>query len=285
VVAGNDPACVALKEGNVMNMQQVERQFNRIGARAKIHSPIVRRWQATPNVSIDIGNDAEGEFFDIAVQPALFADTEVIDVQPSVRHLLLLSRQDDGKHKFLCGHDERHWFVAAVPERAAVSSVKAAFDALKPKAVHALENRLGVKPRHRNRRRNDAFVRQGEWFFVPVEQPLLVNQNLIFRNEPISRGRGKPHLCEELVRQGGQLVYVTHGYPNGLTEIERKRLISRKPDLRHLPWVAQRRNPSVYVRGRVRHPDHQTILLSEWHQVIMNTENESISMRHVAFID
>ena len=95
----------------------------------------------------------------------------------------------------------------------------------------------------------------------------------------------KPHICEELVRQGGQLVYVSSQHPNGLTEGQRQRLISRKPELRHLHWVAQRRNPSMFVRGRVRHSDHKTIILNGWHQVMMNTENESLAMRHVAFID
>ncbi len=270
-----------------MSMRQIERQFTRIGARANVHPPIVRRWGTAlrEKVSIDIGNDAEGEFFDISIQPPQLAETQVIDVQPSMRHLLLMSRQDDGKHKFLCGHDERHWFVAAVPERAAVSSVKTAFDALKPVAVRALENRLGVKPRKRNRRRNEAFIRQGEWFFVPVENPALVDERLVLRSEPIARGGGKPHVCEEVVRQGGQLVYISNQHPNGLTEGQRMRLISRTPELRHLHWVAQRRNPSVFVRGRVRHPDHKTIILNGWHQVLMNTENESIAMRHVAFID
>jgi len=70
-----------------------------------------------------------------------------------------------------------------------------------------------------------------------------------------------------------------------LTEGQRRRLISRKPELRHLHWVAQRQNPSVFVRGRVRHSDHKTIILNGWHQVMMNTENESLAMRHVAFID
>jgi len=36
--------------------------------------------------------------------------------------------------KFLCGHDERHWFVAAVPGRG-VSNVRTAMEALKPAAV------------------------------------------------------------------------------------------------------------------------------------------------------
>ncbi len=229
--------------------------------------------------------DSDGEFFDISVKPDLLPDTQVIDAQPAVRHLLLMSRQDGGKHKFLCGHDERHWFVAAIPEKAPVSSVRTAFDALKPAEVRAVENRLGVKPRLQNRRRNEAFIRQGEWFFVPQEHSVVINNRLVLRNEPISRGRGKPHLCDELFRHGGEVVYVAHGYRAGLTEPERKLLLSRQPELRHLSWVVQRRNPSVLVRGRVRHPDHKTITLDGWHQVMMNTEHQSLAMRQVAFLD
>jgi hypothetical protein len=46
-----------------------------------------------------------------------------------------------------------------------------------------------------------------------------------------------------------------------------------------------RRNPGVYVRGRVRHPDHATITLPGWHRVVMNTEAQSRAMRNVAFLD
>lgn len=266
-----------------MNMQQIERQFTRIGARAKIHPP--ERNVIIQDVSIDIGNDAAGEFFDITLNRIDQNITQVLDVQPSMRHLLLMSNQGGEKHKFLCGHDERHWFVAAVPEQASVSTVRTAFDALKPNAVRVVENRLGVKPRHRNRRRNEAFIRQGEWFFVPVGNPSFINERLVLRHEPISRGGGKPHICEELVRQGGELVYVSSQYPGGLTEPERNRLFGSNPRLRNLHWVVQRRNPSVFVRGRVRHPDHKTIFLDGWHQVLMNTENQSRAMRHLAFID
>jgi hypothetical protein len=59
--------------------------------------------------------------------------------------------------------------------------------------------------------------------------------------EPISRGRGKPHYCEPLVRQGGEQGYVTPQHPRGLTEREHERLISRRPKLRGLQWVMQRR--------------------------------------------
>jgi hypothetical protein len=42
------------------------------------------------------------------------------------------------------------------------------------------------------------------------------------------------------------------------------------------------RNPVVYVRGKLSHPDHATIRLDGWHRVLMNTESGSSS---VAFLD
>jgi hypothetical protein len=265
-----------------MNTNLITRQFTRIGARAKVHTE--QRRTARSGVSIDIGHDKRGEFFDIAIGRDAPDELTVLDAQPQLRHLLLMSRQNDGKHKFLCGHDERHWFVAAVPERATTSTVKTAFEALRPAAVQAELNRRNVKRKNRNRRRNEAFLRQGEWFFVPVADrqfpPLLILQN-----EPLRRGGGKPHMCEELVRSGGQLVYVSVQHPNGLTEGQYRKLISRKPELRRLRWVAQRRNPGVFVRGKIRHADHKTIALDGWHLVLMNTETQAAAMRHVAFID
>ena len=265
-----------------MNAHLIERHFAKIGARAKVH-PETRRDRT--GVTIDIGHDGEGEFFDIALAQPRLADVRVVDTQPRIRHLLLMSEQEDGKHKFLCGHDERHWFVAAVPERASVSNVKTAFEALKPVTVRQREDRLKVKSRKRNRRRIEAFAGLDIVFFAGDKETSRVDERLIFRNEPIARGGGKPHMCEELVRQGGELVYVSPQHPQGLTEAQHRRLISRNPKLRNLQWVVQRRNPLVFVRGKVRHADHKTIVLDGWHQVLMNTETQSVAMRHVAFID
>lgn len=265
-----------------MNINTIERQFSTIGARAKVRANLIQTVRT--GVSIDIGRDDEGEFFDITVGRDAPRELTVLDVQPRLRHLLLMSRQDSEKHKFLCGHDERHWFVAAVPERAAVSSVKTAFEALKPAAVQLELNRKRVKRKNRNRRRNEAFLRQGEWFFIPVGERNFP-ELLILRNEPLRRGAGQPHFCEQLIRIGGELVYVSVQYSNGLTAREHQKLISRKPELRHLHWVAQRRNPGVFVRGKIRHADHKTIVLDGWHQVLMNTETQAAAMRHVAFID
>ena len=49
-------------------------------------------------------------------------------------------------------------------------------------------------------------------------------------------------------------------------------------------WRAMWRNAGVYVRGRIRHPDHATITLHGWHRVLMNTESQSKAMRNVAFL-
>jgi hypothetical protein len=45
------------------------------------------------------------------------------------------------------------------------------------------------------------------------------------------------------------------------------------------------RNATVFVKGRVWHPDHKTVLLNGWFRVEMTTENQAPAMRHVAFLD
>ena len=265
-----------------MNTQLIQRHFTKIGARARITRD--RRANVKNGVSIDVGRDAEGEFFDLNLAGRDAPTLDVVDAQPKLRHLLLMSRERNVKSKFLCGHDERHWFVAAVPERSSVSNVKTAFAALQPHAVRTELDHRRVKPKKRNRRRNEAFVRQGEWFFVPAPE-MRFDRFLVLKNEPLRRGAGKPHVCEELVRSGGELVYVSARHPLGVTERQYRRIVSRRPELRSIGWVTQRRNPQVFVRGFVRHADHKTITLEGWHQVLMNTETQSLAMRHVAFID
>ena len=50
-------------------------------------------------------------------------------------------------------------------------------------------------------------------------------------------------------------------------------------------WREMVRDPELYAKGAVRHPDHNTIVLHGWHRVLMNTEHAARAMRHVAFID
>ena len=155
-----------------MDTTLIKTKFEKLGARAKVRPLVRNRWQSAPSqIVIDVRHDRHGEFFDIQADDA--ADVEVLDVQPRDRHLLLMVRQPnqrpglpDAKDKFLCGHDERHWFVAGIPEKAAVSSVVTAKEALKPDLVRNREQGKRGKRQKRLRRKTDVFIRQGEWFFV-----------------------------------------------------------------------------------------------------------------------
>jgi hypothetical protein len=39
------------------------------------------------------------------------------------------------------------------------------------------------------------------------------------------------------------------------------------------------------VKGAIRHADHETIWLRDWHEVVMNTETQARAMNQVAFLD
>ncbi|KAB8140081.1 hypothetical protein F8S13_25580 [Chloroflexia bacterium SDU3-3] len=268
-----------------MDILALRKQFDRIGARVAVSPVVVERWQRTRGPGIDIGSDRTGEFFDIRVRPTEAVSYDVVDVQPRMRHLLLLARRDGGvKEKYLCGHDERHWFVCAVPERHGISGVVTAMQALQPTEVRIVAEQ-SLRPKLRLRRHNAAFIRQGEWFFVPAPD-LVVDERRIHRNEPISRGGGgKPHWCEFLHRRDGEAVMVCRQHPGGLTMDEYERLIQAQPSARMWRWQARRRNATVYVRGRVSHPDHRTVVLPSWHRVLMNTESEAAASRNVVFLD
>ena len=263
-----------------METQLLEIMFGRMGARLKIRDDVSRRQPA----GIDIRSDRRGEYFDIGVEPGDRVEYEVLDIRPRSRHLLLMARRDNGKQKFLCGHDERHWFVCAVPGNS-VTNVMNAMDALQPAEVRGAVTRKVKRHKNRLRRRNEAFVRQGEWFFIPAPE-LLVNPKLVLRNEPISRGGGsKPHMCQFLYRTGGELVYVCSRQPRGLTAGEYRVLLDSNPNAKNWNWTRMQRDALAYVCGRVWHPDHKTVVLDGWHRVLMNTENLAPGARAVVFLD
>src|SRR5262249_11868454 len=125
----------------------------------------------------------------------------------------------------------------------------------------------------------------GEWFFVPVPNT-KVEKKAVLTHEPISRGIGsKPHWAEFCYRAGGETVYVCGRHPNGVTGSVYNQILSRKPSAKNWGWRTMVRNAGVFVNGRISHADHKTIMLHGWHQVFMNTENQSQSMRNVAFLD
>jgi len=241
-----------------MNCELLKTRFARMGARLKLQERAAR--------------DRRGGTANLAV-----------DVQPAERHLLLLAEEGSQKLKFLCGHDERQWFVAAVPDQAA--TVSTAREALKPAEVRQAQARRQIKTEDRKRRKTDAYVRQGEWFFLPAPD-VRVEEWLILHNEPLSRGAGsKPHNAEFCYRSGGQTVYVCNRHPAGLDEAAYNRLLEARPGARNWNWQVMRRDPQVYVKGRISHADHKTILLPFWHRVLMNTEHRAAGMQNVAFLD
>lgn len=263
-----------------MNVALLQRRFERIGARVKINDVTNRFWRA----GIDIRSDDEGEFFDIRVLPGDAVEYVVTDVRPEMRHLLLMARRGDEKQKFLCGHDERHWFVCAVPG-ASVSGVLTAMESLQPPVVRWAVRRNLRRQKNRFRRRNEAFVRQGEWFFIP-QPDLVVPDRLMLRDERLSRGAGsKPHMCQFAYRSGGVSVMVCARYPNGLTHAQYRRVLDANPWAERWGWRQMVRDPAFYARGRVWHKDHKTVVLDVWHRVAMNTEGEAPFARRVVFLD
>src|SRR4051812_28225303 len=112
-----------------MNAKQIESGFGQMGARFKIRElptrqitvPVwMRRNLAQPDYAMDIRRDQHGAFFELRVPRNLNDSLEVTVAQaePKSRHLLLFVRKNGDKpqlDRFLCGHDEREWFVAAVP--------------------------------------------------------------------------------------------------------------------------------------------------------------------------
>src|SRR5688572_25889944 len=172
-----------------MNAKQIESKFAEMGARLKVQevpswrSESDRQWNKLADFAVDIRSDGTGEFFELRVPTHLreTLDVSVAQAEPKQRHLLLFVRKSGDKSqldRFLCGRDEREWFVAAVPGGA--SSVRQAMDALQPTAVRDALARTHVSSRKRYARKNRAFRRQGEWFFVP-EPSFVADEKLILR--------------------------------------------------------------------------------------------------------
>ena len=294
-----------------MRTDTLERKFNEMGASVEFKDKRARdahrrrlnfyhnhsgRMATKPTLperpTIDVQTRGKDEIF-IVDKLGSRGEIQVLDVQANAKHLLLMFKEhgEHGKYdvsKFLCGHDERHWFVAAVPESAGAKNVEDAMNALKPEEVVESQKKKKVKRKNRHKRKNEGYIRQGEWFFVPV--PNLDTKDLaIHKDEPINRGQGSTsHICEELVRIGGTQVYVNRELaPNGVTKKEFDKLIKddRENRWKGGGWRTMMRDVTAYARGFVKHPDHKTIHLDGWHKVVMNLENKAKAMQMVVFLD
>lgn len=281
----------------------LSRHFEKIGARLRVESEEETsrflRWREP--YTLDVEESKRGskeETYLLRVRSSAIDSLQisVLDVRPQLRHLLLMARPlvetppDRSpiilaeQSRLLCGHDERHWFVAAVKNGAgAPTRVDEAMESLKPDGVITRQHRAGVRLKDWHRRKNAGFVRQGEWFFLPEPDLVFSKNAVIYTDEPIRRSSGnKPHIVEELMRDGGEAVYVCDNYPRGVSESRYHQILKTKSEARSFNWQPMRRNPTVYARGRVRHADHATLFLPCWHRVRMNGE---ILSARVAFLD
>ncbi|MCB9235216.1 MAG: hypothetical protein H6581_26410 [Bacteroidia bacterium] len=281
-----------------MNTEILQRQFEKIGAELQINRLAEFRLSPTrynrnpqdlrPEFDLNVVEGKRKDTFFLNIRPDMWnkLDFQVPHLDVPDRHLLLVSRQPAAprvrKEKFLCGHDERHWFVAGLKD-ARVVTTREAKEFLKPESARFAQLASGVSAKNWHKRHNAGFVRQGEWFFIPRPDFQPDKKFLGFRNEPISRGAGsKSHIVEELVRSGGTTVYA-HRYKNIiLSEAEYFEKLGKDPGFKRHEYTARNMNPRVFVRGTVRHPDHYTITLRGWHEVIMNNEPAS---KFVAFLD
>jgi hypothetical protein len=279
-----------------LNKNLLVTQFEKIGARLKVVGleTLPRRFgpdtsDSNNHFNINVHNDKKGEYFTITAGDNV--KVTIPNIQKDIKHLLINVAKTDRRNqvtneKYLCGHDERHWFVAAIPS-GGVATVKDAMTKLKPQIATIAQKSSKVRKKDLHKKHNNGYKRQGEWFFIP--QPnLIVDVNFIFKNEPIVRSRGgKPHICEELYRRGGTPVMVGPGFPNGLTipEYEEWKSKASETDLKWKHFRPMTRDAQVFVKGKVTHPDHKTIELIGWHLVVPNTESRANQFKRMAFLD
>src|SRR5689334_5051225 len=99
-----------------MNAKHIECKFAMMGARFKVSVAPAQR--GSSDYAVDIQKDRRGDFFELRVPEPMrqSLDLEVLQTDSRDRHLLLFVRlKEKPAARFLCGHDEREWFVAAVP--------------------------------------------------------------------------------------------------------------------------------------------------------------------------
>lgn len=245
---------------------QIRRRFERIGARAELRDGERRDFVNIRNpLAVDILADAQGEYYDFVCLTRRL-DLRVADTEPHGRHLLLEASNSGGTARLLCGHDELHWFVAALPETSRARSVHEAKEDLKPDAISMIDQRRHDRLRHR---RSDYF-RQGEWFFIPCRHAGVDPAEVVAGAE-LARGGGKPHRCEFLYREG-QRRFACRQYPRGVLEAEYLRILATRRKSDRWGWRELPYQPTTYVRGLITHPDHEPLFLDIWHRVEMNTE-------------
>ena len=254
--------------------EHIATSFENIGARATIrplgkYAPDRRRRP----MAIDVIDDGSSEYFDIQLGTGI--RLTALDIQAGQQHLVLAASNDVGEDKFLCGHDERHWFTAALPHDEVVTDVKTAKEALKPKLVKIRERR---KRSGKHPRRSDVFLRQGEWFFIPWPHARIDRDRIACNGRLVREAGSKPHHCEFLFDAARQ-EYVCDRFPKlYFYEAEYQEILQTRRKARRWNWRRLPLQPDIYVKGWITHIDHSPLFLDVWHRVELNRESTAIAM-------
>lgn len=229
--------------------------FKQIGA-----DVIIGRGQA---FAINIRN----EVYQLTIPEA--ADVYVPDVKKKDRRMLLVVREENSRGQmaatqYLVGYDESHWFVSTVRN---ATNVRTAMETLIPPQMKGI-----VSTEDLGKHKAPGWRRQGEWFFVPVKKNFSPDAKFIHKGEPIQRdARSTAHLCEFLYRganAGAQQVFIARG-----KEFRSHAAAAQAfPDLPLNEIRTRTVVTEVFVKGRISHPDHKTIVLTKWHRVYLNGE-------------
>jgi hypothetical protein len=283
-----------------MNRQNVIKKFEGIGSRITFRKGTKYERNA---ITINVARDKKDEHFVLTIHPKLTdedIEITVLDVDTNLKQMLLLIRNPEltdeatrrvGSrfssgilevnrkkmvvNRLLVGHDEMHWFVAGVTSS---TTIKQAFSVLRPETVTRVMHQKGVKDKLWKKRKNKGFIRQGEWFFVPVDFT-PDKFTIIHKNEPINRRGGKAHMVAEIVRTGGETVYADRN--GAVLTVEGYQMLDASKKIGYQQRV---RGARVLARGKVRHPDHHVIELKGWHEVHLSSEHTMASGIN-AFID
>jgi hypothetical protein len=202
-----------------------------------------RLYRGAPNNAVDVAfADAKIKQVIVVVQEASRAFQATIsekDKRPGDRVIskrnsfVTVERYTDStKRHFLAGMDERHLFITQL--QAPAANVREAHQALKSDEVRQAEKKS-----------RSVAMRQGEWFLIALRFDELASVEAASHGSvaPVVRGKGiaaaagfhatgRPHVADEVIRIGTK----------------------------------------AYVRGDIKHPDHATVTLREWHRVIPNAQ-------------
>lgn len=152
-------------------------------------------------------------------------------------------------------HEIFNAFLVKLP--VSVNSIAEAYESLKPTAVVAAENAgLDIK-------------RQGEFFFIPVNDTALETQLSSYDNKTYTQrielraGPNRPNYASGIQMRNGDAVPVPQGEDR---------------------WQRARENNTVaseyFVKGKVEHSgrEHAALILKGWYRAVANTASESFTI-------